>query len=1199
LAERPAWGWTIGLADLYRRIAGEQVSCVEGERMAGASKAHILDVPRSISLADKYDLSQTRIFVSGTQAIVRLLLMQRELDRRAGLSTAGFISGYRGSPLGGLDLNILRAKTVLEANDIFFQPGLNEDLAATAIWGAQQAEMRGEGRYDGVFGLWYGKGPGVDRSGDVLRHANLAGTSRYGGVLALMGDDHTAESSTTAHQSEFTFVDVMMPILSPAGVQELIDYGLLGYAMSRFTGCWVGIKCVKDTVESTASIDASLDRVRPVLPSDFLVPADGLNIRASDPVLAQEKRLQNFKHDAVLAWLSANRLNKIIMSGGPHAKIGVIAAGKTYLDVRQALDDLGIDEVRANEIGLRLYKIACPWPLEPKGLREFARGLSKIIVVEEKRSLIEAQVRDELYGSDTQPVCIGKKDEKGEWLFPVTGALDANDIAVAIGRRLLEHHRSEELQRRLERLERAQRILAETTDAATRTPYFCSGCPHNISTKVPDGMRAYAGIGCHYMVQRMDRATEGYTQMGGEGANWIGEAPFSTRGHIIQNLGDGTYDHSGVLPIRWAAGAGVNITFKILFNDASAMTGGQSLEGDLTVDKIARQVVAEGANKVVVVTDEPKKYAADVAWPDGMVIKPREDLDAVQRALAATPGTTVLIYDQTCAAEMRRRRKRGLMPEPDRRVIINELVCEGCGDCGIASNCVAVQPIETEFGRKRTIDQSSCNKDFSCLDGFCPAFVTVHGGKPKVLATAADVGDFPPLPHPDVPVLAERPFSILITGVGGTGVVTIGAFLAMAAHLEGKGCGSVDMSGIAQKGGAVHSHIKIAATPEQIHAISIAAGGADLVLGCDLVVSGSAKVLAALRPRETCVVVNTAEIYPGDFTRDADFTLPVEEIKSAIDAAAGEHAAFFDATGLSTALFGTSIMANIILVGFAWQRGFLPLSEAALLRAIELNDETIDLNKRAFLWGRRAAFAPERVAAIVAPEPDPTSPRHLSRSFEESVDRRAAFLTAYQDKRYAGEYLAMVACVAEVERRVAKDTRLAQAVARNLFKLMAVKDEYEVARLYADGSFARQLAATFDGDVKLEFHLAPPILGRRNAKGELKKMSFGPWMMRAFNVLAKLKGLRGTPLDIFGWSQERRMERKLLADYQARLEEILVDLTPENHACAVALASLPEMIRGFGHVKLRNVESARAEEEELLARFRAEPAPAPVKLAAE
>ncbi len=1165
-----------------------------------ASKAQVAGAPRPISLADKYDLSETRIFVSGPQAIVRLLLMQKEIDRRAGLSTAGFVSGYRGSPLGGLDLNFLRAKAVLDANDIVFQPGLNEDLAATAVWGAQQAEMRGEGRYDGVFGLWYGKGPGVDRSGDVLRHANLAGTSRFGGVLALMGDDHTAESSTTAHQSEFTFVDVMMPILSPAGVQELIDYGLLGYALSRFAGCWIGIKCVKDTVESTASIDAPLERPPATVPDDFVLPPGGLNIRARDPVLEQERRLQNFKHDAALAWLRANRLNRIVLSGGANAKIGIVAAGKTYLDVCQALDDLGIDEGKADEIGLRLYKLACTWPLEPRGLREFARGLAKIIVVEEKRALIETQIRGELYGGDIQPVCIGKKNENGEWLFPVAGALDPNEIAIGIGRRILEFHPSEELSRCLQRLEQAQRALAETKDVASRTPYFCAGCPHNSSTKVPDGMRAYAGIGCHYMVQRMDRATEGYTQMGGEGANWIGEAPFSTRGHVIQNLGDGTYDHSGVLPIRWAVAAGVNITFKILFNDAVAMTGGQSLEGELTADKIARQVAAEGASKIAVVTDEPEKYPRDVVWPKGLAIKSRADLDSVQRELAATPGTTVLIYDQTCAAEKRRRRKRGILPDPDRRVFINELVCEGCGDCGVASNCIAVQPVETEFGRKRRIDQSSCNKDFSCLEGFCPAFVTVHGAKPKVLATNGRADDFPALPPPDVPSLAERPFSILIAGVGGTGVVTIGAFLAMAAHLEGKGCGSIDMAGLAQKGGAVYSAVKIAAKPEQIRAIGIAAGGADLVLGCDLVVSGSAKVLAAFRPRETGVVVNTAEIYPGDFTRDPDFALPAAEIEAAIRGASNGNAAFCDATGLSTTLFGTSIMANIILVGFAWQRGLLPLSEATLMRAIELNDEAVELNKRAFLWGRRAAFAPCEVAVIVAPEPDPASGLHLSRSFEESVKRRRAYLTAYQSKAYAETYVALVNRIAEVERaRVPQATQLAGAAARNLFKLMAVKDEYEVGRLYSDGSFARQLAATFEGDVKLEFHLAPPILGRRNAKGELRKMSFGPWMMRVFRLLARLKGLRGTPLDPFGWTAERRMERRLLAEYRALLEEILGKLAPENYACAVALAALPEKIRGFGHVKVRSIEAVKTDEAALLARFRAASAPAPVKLAAE
>jgi indolepyruvate ferredoxin oxidoreductase len=1168
--------------------------------MADAITAPFDGSGEPVSLGDKYDLTKTRVFISGAQAVTRLLLMQKEIDRRSGFNTAGFISGYRGSPVGGLDTNFFRAKAELDAQDIVFQPGLNEDLAATAIWGAQQAEMRGEGRFDGIFALWYGKGPGVDRCGDVFRHANLAGTSPHGGVLAMMGDDHTAESSTTAHQSEFTFVDVMMPILTPAGVQELIDYGLLGYAMSRFTGCWVGVKCLKDIIESTASVDAGVDRPQPIIPAGFEMPPGGLNIRPRDAILEQEIRLQNWKRDAMLAFLTANRVNKIITSGGPQAKIGVITTGKSYLDVRQAMDDLGIDEVKANQLGLRLYKIGCSWPLEPQGLREFAQGLEMIIVVEEKRSLIEVQVREELYGSRDQPICIGKKDENGNWLFPITGALDANDIAIAIGRRLARYVASDDLERRVQQLEQAQAQLAETRDVAVRSPYFCSGCPHNSSTKVPDGMRAYAGIGCHFMAQYMDRATEGYTHMGGEGANWIGEAPFSTRQHVFQNLGDGTYNHSGALALRWAVASGVNMTYKILFNDAVAMTGGQHHEGGLTVDRVARQVAAEGAKAIVLVTDEPHKYPSNTHWPAGITIRARAELDEAQRELAEIPGTTVLIYDQTCAAEKRRRRKRGTFPDPDKRVIINELVCEGCGDCGVKSNCVSVQPLETEFGRKRTIDQSSCNKDFSCVEGFCPSFVTVHGARPKKAAQRQRVdGDgFASLPEPRLPVLGKRPYGILVTGVGGTGVVTIGAIIGMAAHIEGKGSGSIDMAGLAQKGGAVYSHVKIAPTPEDIHAIRVAAREADLVLGCDLVVSGSRKVLAAVRHGETGVVVNTGEVYPGDFTRNADFTLPSERIKRTVKEAAGEGAVFCDASAIATTLMGNSIAVNMFMLGFAYQRGLVPLTEASLLRAIELNGEAVEMNKGAFLWGRREAFDRDAVEAIVAPLRNPTAARHLSETFEELVARRVAFLEAYQNKAYADHYAKNVKRVAEVEARLVPGRQeLAQATARYLFKLMAVKDEYEVARLYSDGSFAKQLAATFEGDVKLEFHLAPPILGRKNAKGEPVKSTFGPWMMRAFKLLAGLKPLRGTPFDVFGRTPERKEERKLIADYENLLDEILAKLNGDNHALAVALASLPEKIRGYGHVKLRHIAAAKAEEAELLAQFRS--GPKPVKLAAE
>src|SRR5262252_5685932 len=746
-----------------------------------------------VTLDDKYDLAKSRIFVTGFQALVRLCLMQKERDRRAGLNTAGYVTGYRGSPLGTLDQQFIRARRSLDKYDIRFQAGLNEDLAATALWGSQQAELRGEGKFDGVFGLWYGKGPGVDRSGDVFRHANFAGSSKHGGVLALMGDDHTAESSTTAHQSEYHFVDVMIPILNPAGVQEFLDYGLIGWAMSRYCGTWVALKCMHETVESTAVVDGGLDRVDIVLPDDFEMPPGGLNIRLNDSILGMEARLYDYKRDAMLAFVRANKLNKYITSGGRRPKIGIITVGKSYLDVRQALDELHLDEVGCNDLGIRLYKIGCPWPISRQDLKEFADGLELIIVVEEKRSLIEVQVREELYGSANQPVCIGKKDEAGNWLFPVKGALDPNDVAICLGERLLKYYRNDDIGARVARLKEFQRIAAETTDVAQRIPYFCSGCPHNTSTVVPEGMRAYAGIGCHYMAQWMDRSTLGYTQMGGEGANWIGEAPFSNRGHVFQNLGDGTYNHSGYLAIRAAIASGTTMTYKILFNDAVAMTGGQANDGGLTVPQIAAQVAAEGAKRVVVVSDEPWKYPKDTEWPRGLTVHHRDELDTVQRELATVPGVSVLIYDQTCAAEKRRRRKRGTFPDPDKRVVINDLVCEGCGDCGVKSNCVSVQPLETEWGRKRTIDQASCNKDYSCVNGFCPSFVTVHGAHMKKGEDVKNVSDWPSLPKPDVP-LVNHPYSIILTGVGGTGVVTGGAILSMAAHLEGKGVGVIDMA---------------------------------------------------------------------------------------------------------------------------------------------------------------------------------------------------------------------------------------------------------------------------------------------------------------------------------------------------------------------------------------------------------------------
>jgi indolepyruvate ferredoxin oxidoreductase len=1147
---------------------------------------------RNVSLDDKYDLHQTQLFVTGYQALIRLCLMQKERDRRAGLNTAGFVTGYRGSPLGGLDQQFTRAKLPLERADIRFQPGLNEDLAATAVWGSQQAELRGEGRFDGVFSIWYGKGPGVDRSGDVFRHANLAGTAKHGGVLALMGDDHTAESSTTAHQSEFHFVDVMIPILNPAGVQEIIDYGLYGFAMSRFCGSWVALKCMHETVESTGVVDASLERDNIVTPSDFSFPPGGLNIRLTDTILGQEARLQEGKRDAMLSFVRANKLNKTIISGGSKPKIGIITVGKSYLDVRQALDELGLDEVACNALGLKIYKVGCPWPLGRADLMEFAAGLDLIMVVEEKRSLIEVQVREELYGTANQPVCIGKKDEAGNWLFPVKGALDPNDIAIALGERLLKRGAPDALGRRVGQLKDLQAALAHTTEIAVRTPYFCSGCPHNTSTVVPDGMRAYAGIGCHFMAQWMDRNTLGFTQMGGEGANWIGEAPFSTRPHVFQNLGDGTYNHSGYLAIRAAAASGVNITYKILFNDAVAMTGGQPNDGGLSVPQIARQVVAEGAKRVVIVTDEVGKYPSRDIFPPGITIAHRDDLKRIQTELAAVSGLTVLIYDQTCAAEKRRRRKRGLYPDPDKRVVINSLVCEGCGDCGVQSNCVSVQPLETEFGRKRRIDQSSCNKDFSCLKGFCPSFVTVHGAqlrKPKAIAEAETL---PPLPEPDLPAVGTN-YRVIVTGIGGTGVVTIGAVLGMAAHLEGKGCGVIDMAGLAQKGGAVFSYLRIAERPEDIHAIRIAAGGADLVLGGDLVVAASKKVLAAVKPGQTRVVVNLAEILPGDFTHNADFSLPAERMKAALGAAAGaDRAHFVDATSLATALLGNTVAANIFLVGYAYQLGALPLSAQAIEKAIALNGEAVAMNQAAFRWGRRAALDPAGVAALARPVEQ--RPAQEAASLDDIVARRAAFLTAYQNAAYAARYRVWVERARAAETALAPGkTGFAEAVAHYLFKLMAYKDEYEVARLYTDGAFLAQVANEVGGEhLRFEFHLAPPLLARRDqSTGQPKKMAFGGWIYPLFRVLAAFKFLRGTAFDPFGRSAERRLERRLIADYEDLLSELMARLSAENHPLAVSLAAIPEKIRGFGHVKARHLTAAKAEEASLLEQFRASPRP--------
>jgi indolepyruvate ferredoxin oxidoreductase len=1159
-------------------------------------------VKHAVSLDDKYALDETRQLLTGTQAIVRLVLTQRARDVQAGLNTAGYVTGYRGSPIATLEAAMLRARGILEPNHIKFQPGLNEDLAATALWGSQQAELRGEGRYDGVFGVWYGKGPGVDRTGDVFRHANHAGTSRHGGVIALMGDDHTCESSTSAHQSEFAFLDYMMPILNPAGVQEILDYGILGLALSRYAGVWVGLKCVKDNIEATATVDGRIDRVRVKIPDDFTPPPAGLNIRLGDQPLAKEARLHDYKRPAILAFARANGFDRIVTSGGPAAKIGIITTGKSYLDVRAAMDELGLDEVGANRLGLRVYKVGMPWPLEPQGLLRFAKGLDLILVVEEKRALIETQVKEQLYDLPDRPRVLGKKDENEQWLFAAKYALDPSDIAIQLGERLIRHGAGDDLKGKVAELKRIKGNRPESAEAAVRIPYFCPGCPHNSSTVVPQGSRAYAGIGCHYMAHWMDRNTEGFTQMGGEGANWIGEAPFSKTPHVFQNLGDGTYIHSGSLAIRAARAAGVNITFKLLYNDAVAMTGGQSLDGAPTVGMMARQVQAEGIDKVVVVTDEPHKYPSGFI-PAGVPVYHRRDLQSVQEELRKVPGVSVLIYDQTCAAEKRRRRKRGTFPDPDKRAFINPAVCEGCGDCGVKSNCVAVMPLETELGTKRAIDQSACNKDFSCVEGFCPSFVTVHGAKVRKSRTAVR-GDsgitamLASLPQPKLPAL-DTPYTMLVTGVGGTGVVTVSALLGQAAHLEGKGFGAIDMTGLAQKGGAVACHMRVAKDANQIHAIRAGVAGADLVLGCDLVVTASNAVLATIKPDHTAVVYSDYEMHTAQFTRNANIRVPGPALRHAIAERAGKGPVHhFDAHTAAVKLFGDSIAANIFLLGYAYQLGSVPIAAAAIEQAIELNGAAVEMSKAAFRFGRLAAHDMGAVERILGAAEAPAARK--AQTLEDIVATRADLLTAYQDAALAARYRARVAAIAEAERTKAPGRAgLAEAAARGYHKLLAYKDEYEVARLFTDPAFEKALSEQFEARGKLQFHLAPPLLARRDRRtGESRKMTFGRWMLPVFRLLAKGKRLRGTAWDVFGYTKERRLERRMIADYERLLDEIAERLSPVAHATAIALASLPLDIKGFGHIKERNYKLAKSREATLLAELR-NPTSAQVLKAAE
>ena len=1138
-----------------------------------------------VGLDDKYRLDAKRIYLSGIQALVRLPLLQRERDRLQNLNTAGFISGYRGSPLGMYDHALWRAKSFLQAHDVAFVPGLNEDLAATAVWGSQQVGLFPGAKVDGVFGIWYGKGPGVDRSVDALKHANSAGSSRHGGVLALAGDDHGCQSSTLAHQSEQVFAAALMPILNPATLQDYLDLGLYGFALSRYSGCWVGFKAIGETVESSASILSDPSRVEVVRPTDFEMPPDGLNIRWPDPPMEQERRLFGPKMEAVKAFVRANQLDRIVLDAKP-ARLGIVATGKAYLDLRQAMADLGITDRDARALGLRIYKVALTWPLEEVGAKRFAEGLQDVLVVEEKRGFIEDQLMRILYNVDAwnRPSVVGKRDESGAPLLPSEGELTPTMVASALLARLRRlGHQSPVLEQRLARLETFEHPAnASAPIALQRSPFFCSGCPHNTSTKLPDGSRAMAGIGCHGMALYVpSRRTETITQMGGEGTNWIGQAPFTNEDHIFQNLGDGTYTHSGLLALRAASASGVNITYKILYNDAVAMTGGQPAEGSFTVSQIAHQVWAEGTKRLAIVSDDPGKYPKN-HFPEGASVHHRREMDQLQRELREVKGLSVLIYDQTCAAEKRRRRKRGLYPDPPKRVFINDLVCEGCGDCSQTSNCVSVQPLDTEFGRKRQIDQSNCNKDYSCVDGFCPSFVTVHGGtlrRPKT-SSVDSTQLFADLPLPPARQL-DAPYNILVTGIGGTGVITIGALLGMAAHLDGRGCSALDFTGLAQKNGAVMSHVRIAPAPEDISTVRIASGGADLILGCDIVVSAGTTALSRVERGVTRAFVN-ADLRPtASFVMNPDIDFEINAMQSAlVDAIGDNNLDVIDATGIATTLMGDSIATNSFMLGYAFQKGTIPLSLEAILRAIEINGAAIEMNKQAFGWGRLAAHDISRVRSVTQFRSRAVT---TTRTLDETITYRAQFLTGYQDAAYADRYLATVAKVRQAEAVVSpSSTELTEAVAKNLFKLMAYKDEYEVVRLYTDEAFARKLGEKFEGDFRLKFYLAPPIFARRDkATGRLLKKEYGGWMIHAFRLLAWFKFLRGTAYDPFGYAADRRSERKLIDDYRAMIEQRIAGLTAEQIPQLARLARLPEMIRGYGHIKEASIAKAAAEKARL------------------
>lgn len=1124
------------------------------------------------ALDDRYQRTSGRVFLTGTQALVRIPLMQRAMDAAAGLNTAGFVSGYRGSPLGAFDQELWRAKAFLDASNIEFLPAVNEDLAATAILGAQQVETDPNRTVDGVFGIWYGKGPGVDRSGDALKHGNAYGSSPHGGVLVVAGDDHGCVSSSMPHQSDVAFMTFSMPNLSPSNVAEYLQFGLYGIALSRYSGMWVGFKAVSETVESAMSLDLP-ETPTFVTPGGFVMPADGLHYRWPDfPGPQIEERLLA-KKAATLAFAAANPIDRRIFDV-EQARFGIVTSGKAHLDLMEALRLLGIGANKAHEIGLDVYKVGLVWPLEPQGALDFVKDKNEVLVVEEKRGIIESQFKEYFYDYPGRKPkrMVGKEDEKGDRLVPWVGELSPLQLVEIVAQRLDRELGGKEFSRRAEALHK-DRGAAIDVSGAKRMPYFCSGCPHNSSTKVPDGSKALAGIGCHFMASWMDRDTDGLIQMGGEGVNWITRSKFNGGQHAFQNLGDGTFYHSGSLAIRQAVAAKANITFKILYNDAVAMTGGQPVDGPISIHSIAHSVRAEGVERIALVSDEPEGFDP-TDFPSGLSIAHRREMDATQRELREIPGVTVLIYAQMCATEKRRRRKRGLMARSKKSVVINDLVCEGCGDCSVESNCLSVVPKETPFGRKRQIDQNNCNKDFSCVNGFCPSFVTIESA--DVPATSSKdsrtqlAPDVSGLPKPRQVVMDDC-FDLLVTGVGGTGVVTVGALITMAAHLEGKGASVLDFMGFAQKFGPVLSYIRIANTPRDINQVRIEPARADALIGCDLVVSSSSKASLTYRKNHTKVVLNTAQVHTGDFVRHRDASLRVGDRIDAIGAAVGaENLSTVDANALAGQLLGDTIFANVLMLGYAWQRGLVPVSFDALMRAIELNNVAIDTNKNAFAWGRVAADDNKQLLAAIAAPVIPDETLH------DIVARRRDFLVEYQNDALASRYTALIEKVSATERQIGVTDALSRAVARSYFKLLSYKDEYEVARLHTQTDFIASVREQYGNNAKLRFHLAPPILNRgRDARGRPLKKEFGAWIVPVFKVLATLKFLRGTVLDVFGYTAERRDERQLIREFETLIEKALPNLRQETLGSVTSAVEAFMDIRGYGPVKEAAIKAMR------------------------